>query len=272
MQNVRPLPRNTLGATGIEVSALGLGCWGMSGAYGAADIGEAEATLRHAFDRGINFFDTADSYGDGENEQLVGRVLNDHRQQIVLATKVGFVKRIDSAGNKTTAVDGSPGHIRAACEASLARLRTDYLDLYYLHRVDPATPIEESVEAMAELVAAGKVRYLGLSEVSAATLRRAHAIHPITAVQSEYSLWTRNVEAEVLPACRELNVSLVAFSPLGRGFLTGHVRREEFDAGDFRNKNPRFSAENLQRNQALLETLRTLAERRALEPSQIALA
>lgn len=262
-----------LGVSGIQVSAIGLGCWGMSGSYGPADDAESAATLLQALDLGINFIDTADSYGDGHNENLIGRVLAHRRDSFVLASKTGWVKRIGPDGQEVVGVDGRPDRIRSACEKSLARLQTDVIDLYYLHRVDPDTPIEDSVGAMAELVAAGKVRCLGLSEVSETTLRRAHAVHPITALQSEYSLWTREPEADVLPACRELGITFVPFSPLGRGFLTGSVlSRQAIGENDWRAGNPRFSAENLSRNLDLLRPLEQIAERHGVRPAQIALA
>jgi aryl-alcohol dehydrogenase-like predicted oxidoreductase len=262
-----------LGRSGIEVSAMGLGCWGMSGSYGPADEAESIATLHHALDRGVNFIDTADSYGDGHNETLIGRALGGRRHEFVLASKTGWVKRAGPDGTEAIGVDGRPERIRSACEASLARLKTDHLDLYYLHRVDPDVPVEESVGAMADLIAAGNVRSLGLSEVSAATLRRAHAVHPIAALQSEYSLWTREPEATVLPACRELGIAFVPFSPLGRGFLTGSVAgREGLTPGDWRANNPRFTEENLARNQALLRPLQEIAQAHGATPAQVALA
>jgi aryl-alcohol dehydrogenase-like predicted oxidoreductase len=266
--------RRTLGRSGIEVSAIGLGCWGMSGAYGPADEAESFATLHHALDLGVNLIDTADSYGDdGHNESLIGRTLAGRRHEFVLATKTGWVKRVGSDGKTTVGVDGHPDCIRSACEASLARLKTDVIDLYYLHRVDPDVPVEESVGAMAELVADGKVRSLGLSEVSEDTLRRAHAVHPITALQSEYSLWTREPEAKVMPACRELGIAFVPFSPLGRGFLTGAVTgREGMAPGDWRANNPRFTEENLARNVALLKPLEEIARSHGSTIAQVALA
>ena len=266
--------QRTLGASGIGVSAIGLGCWGMSGSYGPADEAESVATLHHALDLGVDFIDTADSYGeDGHNESLIGRTLEGRRHEFVLATKTGWVKRAGPDGKEVVGVDGRPERIRSACEASLARLRTDVIDLYYLHRVDPDVPVEESVGAMSELVAAGKVRFLGLSEVSEATLRRAHAVHPITALQSEYSLWTREPEATVMPACRELGIAFVPFSPLGRGFLTGAVTgREAIAPGDWRANNPRFTEENLARNLALLRPLEEIAQAHGATPAQIALA
>jgi aryl-alcohol dehydrogenase-like predicted oxidoreductase len=244
----------------------------MSGCYGAADEREAEATLLHALDHAINFFDTADSYGGGHNESLIGRVLKGRRQEFVLATKTGFIDRIGPDGTKTSTIDGSQQRIREACDASLARLQTDWIDLYYLHRRDPNVPIEESVGAMGELVAAGKVRSIGLSEVGTTTLRRAHAVHPITALQSEYSLWTRDVEAEILPTCEELNIAFVAFSPLGRGFLTGMAERDSIGPKDFRAKNPRFSAENWEHNARLIDSIAAIANRHGCTNSQVALA
>ncbi len=265
--------RRALGASGIEVSAIGLGCWGMSGSYGPADEAESVATLHHALDWGVDFIDTADSYGDGHNEALIGRALGDRRHEFVLASKTGWVKRVGPDGREVVGVDGSPERIRSACEASLARLKTDVIDLYYLHRVDPDVPVEESVGAMSELVAAGKVRFLGLSEVSGVTLRRAHAVHPITALQSEYSLWTREPEATVIPACQDLGIAFVPFSPLGRGFLTGAVRdRDRIASGDWRANNPRFTEENLARNLALLRPLEEIAQVRGAKPAQVALA
>ena len=267
------MERRKLGASGIEVSAIGLGCWGMSGSYGPADEAESVATLHHALDLGVDFIDTADSYGDGHNESLIGRALQRRRHEFVLATKTGWVKRTGSDGKTMVGVDGHPDRIRSACEASLTRLKTDVIDLYYLHRVDPDVPVEESVGAMSELVAAGKVRFLGLSEVSEATLRRAHAVHPITALQSEYSLWTREPEATVMPACRDLGIAFVPFSPLGRGFLTGTLTdRGRIAPSDWRANNPRFTEENLARNLALLRPLDEIAQVHGGTPAQIALA
>ncbi|SIO14558.1 Predicted oxidoreductase [Singulisphaera sp. GP187] len=268
------MKRRELGVRGVEVSAIGLGCWGMSGSYGPADEGEAAATLRHALDTGVNLIDTADSYGDdGHNELLVGRALAGRRNDYILATKTGWVKRVGPDGKTAVGVDGRPDRIRSACEASLARLQIDVIDLYYLHRVDPDVPVEESIGGMAELVAAGKVRFLGLSEVSEATLRRAHAVHPITALQSEYSLWTREPETTVMPACEQLGIAFVPFSPLGRGFLTGAVTgRERIAADDWRANNPRFTAENLARNVALLQPLEEIARGHGKTTAQVALA
>jgi aryl-alcohol dehydrogenase-like predicted oxidoreductase len=266
--------RRRLGRIGIEVSAIGLGCWGMSGSYGPADEHESEATLLHALNLGVNFIDTADSYGDdGHNESLIGRVLKDRRPEFIVATKTGWVRRAAPDGKEVVGVDGRPERIRSACEASLGRLRTDHIDLFYLHRVDPDVPVEESVGAMSELVAAGKVRLLGLSEVSEATLRRAHAVHPIAALQSEYSLWTREPEATVMPTCRELGIAFVPFSPLGRGFLTGAVKSKEGIApGDWRANNPRFTEESLALNLALLRPLEEIALDQGKTIAQIALA
>jgi aryl-alcohol dehydrogenase-like predicted oxidoreductase len=259
-----------LGSRGPRVSAIGLGCMGISQSYGEPDRAGGRATIRRAFELGVTFFDTADIYGAGTNEEVVGEALRDRREQIVLATKCGYVP---GPPGGSLGLDGSPAHIRAACEASLRRLGTSFIDLYYLHRVDPRTPIEESVRAMASLVDEGKVRYLGLSEVSPGTLRRAHAVHPITAVQSEYSLWTRNPEKAILPACRELGIGFVPFSPLGRGFLTGTVRSlEGLPADDFRRGLPRFQQENLERNLGLADRLRALAELKGCTPAQLALA
>jgi aryl-alcohol dehydrogenase-like predicted oxidoreductase len=257
-----------LGRSGLRVSAIGYGCFGIS-AYGSHDEGEVERTVRRAVDAGITMFDTADSYGPHTNEVLIGRMLGGVRDDVTLATKFGQVK--GPAGSRQ--VDGSPEYVRSACDASLARLGTDRIDLYYLHRVDPTVPIEETVGAMAGLVAAGKVRHLGLSEVGAETLRRAHAVHPITAVQSEYSLWTRDVERSTLAVMRELGVGLVAYSPLGRGFLTGTISdAAALEDGDLRRNNPRFAPENLASNQALIGSVRAIADRLGATPSQVALA
>jgi aryl-alcohol dehydrogenase-like predicted oxidoreductase len=265
--------RRELGASGISVSAIGLGSWGMSGSYGPADEAESVATLHHALGLGVDFIDTADSYGDGHNESLIGRALHSRRNELVLASKTGWVKRVGPDGKKVLAVDCHPDRIRSACEASLVRLRTDVIDLYYLHRVDPDVPVEESVGAMSELAAAGKVRFLGLSEVSEVTLRRAYAVHPITALQSEYSLWTREPEATVLPVCRDLGIAFVPFSPLGRGFLTGTLTgRDRIAADDWRASNPRFTAENIARNRALLRPLEEVALTHGKTPAQVALA
>jgi aryl-alcohol dehydrogenase-like predicted oxidoreductase len=263
------LPRRTLGAKGPAVSAIGLGCMGMSQSYGAGDEKESRATIDRALELGITFFDTADAYADGVNERLVGAALRGKRDRVFLATKFGFVA--DAAGER--AIDGSPEHVRAACDASLERLGVDTIDLYYLHRVDPRTPIEETVRAMAGLVEKGKVRYLGLSEVSAATLERAHRVHPITAVQSEYSLWTRDPEDGVLQMCERLGVGLVPFSPLGRGFLSGRIRdTAAFGDNDFRKTLPRFDTGNFERNLALVDRVAEVARSKGCSPAQLALA
>jgi aryl-alcohol dehydrogenase-like predicted oxidoreductase len=259
-----------LGRHGPRVSAIGLGCMGMSQSYGSPNEVEGISTIHRALELGVNFLDTADIYGPFTNEELVGRAIEGRREGVVLATKCGIVPT-DSAG--ATGLDGSPQHIRQACEASLRRLRVSTIDLYYLHRVDPKTPIEESVRAMAELVDEGKVRFLGLSEVHPNSLRRAHKIHPITAVQSEYSLWTRDPERGILPACRELGVGFVPFSPLGRGFLSGAVRSlEGLPTDDFRRGLPRFQAGNLERNLALVDRLTALAKEKRCTAAQLALA
>ena len=262
------MKKRTLGS--LEVSAIGLGCMGMSQAYGDADPEESERTLHRALDIGVTFLDTANAYGMGHNEELIGRVLKERREEIVLATKFGISR--DSDGNRS--IDGHPDQVADRCEESLSRLQTDMIDLYYLHRLDPDVPIEDTVGAMAELVAAGKVRHLGLSEVSAATLRRAHAVHPIAAVQSEYSLWTRDPEPHVLPACRELGVGFVPFSPLGRAILTGVITGEESisGTGDFRSSMPRFQGDNLARNVALVERFAGLAAAKNCTRGQLALA
>jgi aryl-alcohol dehydrogenase-like predicted oxidoreductase len=254
------------------VSALGLGCMGMTWAYsGGGDAAEAEATLLEALDAGVTLFDTAEVYGPFSNERLVGRLLKgERRDRAVLATKFGF--RI-AADGQISGLDSRPEHIREVVEASLERLGTDRIDLLYQHRVDPAVPIEDVIGAMAELVSAGKVRYLGLSEASAATVRRAHAVHPITALQSEYSLWERTIETEILPTCRALGIGVVPYSPLGRGFLTGALTRaEDLPEGDFRRNQPRLQGENYDRNMALVARLRGLATRVDASPAQIALA
>jgi aryl-alcohol dehydrogenase-like predicted oxidoreductase len=264
--------RRTLGPDGPEVSEIGLGCMGMSAFYGTADEGEARATIERALDLGCNFLDTSDMYGPYTNERLVGSAISTRRDEVFLATKFGIkLVRDDDLLNRT--IDGRPEYVREACDASLERLGVEHIDLYYQHRVDENTPIEDTVGAMAELVAAGKVRHIGLSEASAQTIRRAHAVHPITAVQTEYSLWTRDVEPEILPTLRELGIALVAYSPLGRGFLSGRfTSTDELDEGDYRRYGPRFTGENLTRNLALAERVRELASERNITPGQLALA
>jgi aryl-alcohol dehydrogenase-like predicted oxidoreductase len=261
----------TLGPKGPKVSALGLGCMGMSEFYGATSDAESLATLAHALERGVNFFDTADMYGPYTNEELLGKFLRGRRDGVFLATKFGFVR--DAANPKARAVDARPARIAQACDDSLRRLNVERIDLYYLHRADPQVPIEDTVGAMAALVRAGKVRYLGLSEVSPQTLERAHGVHPITALQSEYSLWTRDPEDGVLAACERLGVGFVPYSPLGRGFLTGALKSpDDFAADDYRRMSPRFQGENFQRNLALVEKVKVLAEANDCTPAQLALA
>jgi aryl-alcohol dehydrogenase-like predicted oxidoreductase len=263
----------TLGPDGPAVSAIGLGCMGMSAFYGSADEQEAQRTIHRALELGCNFLDTSDMYGPHTNERLVGRAIKDQREHVFLATKFGIKLERGADGVPVRSIDGRPQYVREACDASLQRLGVEHIDLYYQHRVDPNTPIEDTVAAMAELVAAGKVRHLGLSEASAATIRRAHAVHPITAVQTEYSLWTRDVEHEILPTLEELGIALVAYSPLGRGFLSGRFTSpEELDEGDFRRYGPRFTGSNLVENQKLVDTVRELAAEKAITPGQLALA
>jgi aryl-alcohol dehydrogenase-like predicted oxidoreductase len=255
----------------LEVSALGLGCMGMSEFYGTGDEGEAVATIRRALDLGVTLLDTADMYGPFTNERLVGRAIADRRDGVVLATKFGNVRSADDKSFR--GIDGSPAYVREACDASLSRLGVDHIDLYYQHRVDPTVPIEDTVGAMAELVQAGKVRHLGLSEASATTIRRAHSVHPITALQTEYSLWTRHVETEILPLLRDLGIGLVPYSPLGRGFLTGTITSpDDLEAGDFRRHNPRFTGAALAANLVLVEAVRTLAAAKGVTAGQLALA
>ena len=261
----------TLGRNGPTVSALGLGCMGMSDFYGARDDAESIATIQHALDRGVTMLDTADMYGPHTNEQLIGRAINGRRADAFIATKFGIVR--DPANPQLRGINGKPEYVRISCEGSLQRLGIERIDLYYQHRVDPTVPIEDTVGAMAELVAQGKVRYLGLSEASAATLERACKVHPITALQSEYSLWTRDPEDGILAACERLGVGLVAYSPLGRGFLTGAIRSpDDFDADDFRRNNPRFQGENFALNLALVDKVRVLAVEKGCSAAQFALA
>ncbi|GAA2672621.1 aldo/keto reductase [Nonomuraea recticatena] len=253
----------------LAVSAQGLGCMGMSHGYGATDDAQSIATLRHALDLGVTFLDTADFYGAGHNEELIGRAVAGRRDEVVLATKFGFANRL----GEPTRVRGDAAYVRQACEASLRRLGVDHIDLYYQHRVDPQVPIEETVGAMAELVREGKVRHLGLSEAGAPTIRRAHAVHPIAALQSEWSLWTRDLEAEIAPVCRELGIGLVPFSPLGRGFLTGRYNSVEgLEESDVRRSQPRFADGNLERNLAIVAKLNELAAAKGVTAGQLALA
>jgi aryl-alcohol dehydrogenase-like predicted oxidoreductase len=262
------IQRRTLG--GLEVSAMGLGCMGMSEFYGPADDRVSLEVLHRALDLGINFLDTADMYGVGANERLLGQLLRTRRSEVVLATKFGNMRGPDGA---FLGVNGRPDYVRSACDTSLQRLGVDHIDLYYQHRVDRTVPIEETVGAMAELVRAGKVRHLGLSEAAGATVRRAAQVHPIAALQSEYSLWTRDLEHDALPVCNELGIGLVAYSPLGRGFLTGAIRSSnDLDPGDRRRDHPRFQADNLPANLALVEALKAIAASRGCTPAQLALA
>ncbi|SNY87682.1 Predicted oxidoreductase [Nocardia amikacinitolerans] len=253
----------------LAVSAQGLGCMGMSHAYGAADDDESIATLHRALDLGVTLLDTADFYGSGHNEELIGRAIAGRRDEAVLATKFGFANRL----GEPTSIRGDAAYVRQACDASLRRLGVDHIDLYYQHRVDPQVPIEETVGAMAELVRAGKVRHLGLSEASASTIRRAHAVHPIAALQSEWSLWTRDLEAEIVPVCRELGIGIVPFSPLGRGFLTGRYNSvAELAENDMRRSQPRFADGNLEQNLAIVAKLDELATAKGVTAGQLALA
>ncbi len=264
------MEQRRLGKEGPTVSAIGLGCMGMSEFYGRADESENIATIHRALDLGITLIDTADAYGPHTNEQLVGRAIRGRRQEIILATKFALVR---SADPNYRGVDGRPEYVKSACEASLRRLGVDHIDLYYQHRVDPAVPIEETIGAMADLVKAGKVRFLGMSEAAPQTIRRAHRVHPVTALQTEYSLWTRDPEDEVLPTVRELGIGFVAYSPLGRGFLTGRFRRfEDLPPGDYRRTSPRFQGANFQKNLDLVNRVGEIAQKKGVTPGQLALA
>jgi aryl-alcohol dehydrogenase-like predicted oxidoreductase len=264
------MEQRKLGTQGLAVSALGLGCMGMSEFYGPADEKESIATIHRAIELGVTFLDTADMYGPFKNEELVGRAIRDRRDRVVLATKFGNERGADGS---FLGVNGRPEYVRRACDASLRRLGVSHVDLYYQHRVDPKVPIEDTVGAMAELVRQGKARYLGLSEAGPATIRRAHAVHPISALQTEYSLWSRDPEDEILPAVRALGIGFVAYSPLGRGFLTGRFQKpEDLPEGDWRRGSPRFQGENFRKNLQLVHRVREMARAKGVEPSQLALA
>jgi aryl-alcohol dehydrogenase-like predicted oxidoreductase len=264
------MQKRSLGSQGLMVSELGLGCMGMSEFYGTADEDESIATIHRAIELGVTFLDTADMYGPFTNERLVGRAIADRRDQVTLATKFGNERREDGT---RLGVNGKPEYVRKACDASLERLGVEHIDLYYQHRVDSDTPVEETWGAMKELVEAGKVRYLGISEAAPETIRRAHGVHPITALQTEYSLWSRDVEDEILPTVRELGIGFVAYSPLGRGFLTGQIQRfEDLPEGDFRRSSPRFQGENFQKNLELVDRVKEIANEKGVAASQLALA
>ena len=265
------IPNRALGGQGLTASAQGLGCMGMSDAYGAGDRNESVATIHRALELGVNFLDTADMYGPHTNEELVGGAIRGKRDEVVLATKFGIVRDPDDPRRRS--VNGRPEYVRSSIDGSLQRLGVDHVDLYYQHRVDPRVPIEETVGAMAELVQAGKVRFLGLSEAGPETIRRAHAVHPISALQSEWSLWSRDLEDGVVPVARELGIGIVAYSPLGRGFLTGQIKSpDDFDDDDFRHSQPRFQGENFAKNLELVDAVRAMAEEREITAGQLALA
>jgi aryl-alcohol dehydrogenase-like predicted oxidoreductase len=264
------MEQRKLGRQGLTVSSVGLGCMGMSEFYGPGDEAESLATIHRALELGVTLLDTADMYGPFKNEELVGRAIRGRRDRLVLATKFGNERRPDGSW---VGINGRPEYVRSACDASLRRLGVDHVDLYYQHRVDPTVPIEDTVGAMADLVRAGKVRFIGLSEAAPGTIRRAHAVHPVSALQTEYSLWSRDVEEEILPTVRELGIGFVAYSPLGRGFLTGRFQKpEDLPEGDFRRNNPRFQGENFQQNLQLVDRVKAIAAEKKVTPSQLALA
>lgn len=269
------MEQRTIGTQGLKVSAQGLGCMGMSDFYGQRDEAESIATIHHALELGVNFLDTSDMYGPFTNEELVGKAIKGKRHQVVVATKFGIMrsKPVKGGWAPITGISGRPEYVRSCCDASLKRLGVDHIDLYYQHRVDVEVPIEETVGAMSDLVSAGKVRFLGLSEAGSATIRRAHEVHPITALQSEYSLWSRDPEEDILPTLRELGIGFVAYSPLGRGFLTGRLKSaDDFSADDYRRNTPRFQGENFAMNLELVERIQALAERKGITAGQLALA